>query len=99
MNICTFFVAWQHIPSEFGKRHLLDLDNKQGDIHLRLLNGKVWQAKYRIRIANGVQRYEMYSSGWKEFAKDNNLKVGDACTFELLPTSSIVTFIVHIFKD
>ncbi|WJX81520.1 hypothetical protein P8452_64388 [Trifolium repens] len=63
-----------HIPSEFGKRHLLDLDNKQGDIHLRLLNDKVWQAKYRIRIANGVQRYEMYSSGWKEFAKDNNLK-------------------------
>ncbi|WJX34009.1 hypothetical protein P8452_22162 [Trifolium repens] len=89
-----------NIPSEFGKRHLLDLDNKQGDIHLRLLNGKVWQAKYRIRMGKrGRERYEIHSSGWKIFAKDNNLKVGDACTFELLPTSSIVTFIVHIFKD
>ncbi|XP_045792849.1 putative B3 domain-containing protein Os03g0621600 [Trifolium pratense] len=89
-----------NIPKEFGKIHLSDLDNKQGDIHLRLLNGRVWPLRYLIRIYNrrGL-KYEMRSKGWKTFAEDNNLKVGDVCKFELLPTNTIVTFTVHIFKD
>jgi len=79
---------------------LLRLGKKQGDIHLRLLNGRVWPARYLIRKGNRKEeKFEMYSSEWKTFAEDNNLKVGDVCTFELFPTSTILTFIVHIFRD
>jgi len=96
----VFSFAWQNIPSEFGKRHLLGLGKKQGDIHLRLSNGRVWPARYQIRKGNRKEdKFEMYSSGWKTFAEDNNLKVGDVCTFELFSTSTILTFIVHIFRD
>lgn len=99
-NLCFFSFAWQHIPSEFGKRHLLGLGKKKGDIHLRLLNGRVWPARYIIRKGNRKgDKFEMHSSEWKTFAEDNNLKVGDVCTFELFPTSTILTFIVHIFRE
>jgi hypothetical protein len=57
------------------------------------------QFKCRCEKVAAKKYISCSASGWKIFAKDNNLKVGDACTFELLPTSSIVTFIVHIFKD
>ncbi|AES73017.1 plant-specific B3-DNA-binding domain protein [Medicago truncatula] len=84
------------IPSMFGKRHF-DLNKKRGDIHFQLSNGRVWPAKYRIRMSHTGLRFEL-SSGWKTFAKDNNLKVGDACNFELI-LSTNMTFQVHIFRE
>jgi len=80
----------------FGKRHF-DLNKKRGDIHFQVSNGRVWPAKYLIRMSPTGLRFEL-SSGWKTFAKDNNLKVGDACNFELI-LSTNMTFQVHIFRD
>lgn len=70
---------------------------KRGDIHLRVLNGNVWPARYQIRIANTRPRFEL-KKGWKAFVKNNNLKVGDVCTFELILKNEL-TFQVHIFRE
>ncbi|KAI4313560.1 hypothetical protein L6164_026525 [Bauhinia variegata] len=64
-----------HIPSKFAQEHI---ENKQGDVMLEVSKGRTWSATYN----NGKLR-----SGWHKFAKDNNLKVGDACVFEM--TNSI----------
>lgn len=36
------------------------------------------------------------NKGWKEFACDNKLKVGDICLFELAEAQKAISFIVHI---
>lgn len=83
----------------FVERHLkLDSDKKHGEVDLRVLNGKVWPARYLIRIAaNGTPKFEL-TGGWKPFVKDNNLKVDDVCIFELVLETKL-TFEVHIFRE
>ncbi|KAK2445282.1 B3 domain-containing transcription factor VRN1 [Trifolium repens] len=83
------------IPAMFGKKHF-DLNKKRGDIYFQVSNGIVWPARYRIRMSSTGLRFEL-SSGWKTFAIDNNLKVGDVCNFELI-LSTNMTFQVHIFR-
>ncbi|RHN45641.1 putative transcription factor B3-Domain family [Medicago truncatula] len=87
-----------NIPCLFGKTHF-DLNKKREDIQLQALNGRVWSARYstRNRTSDNGIRFEL-TSGWEEFAKDNNLKVGDVCKFELI-SSTILTFIVHVFRE
>ncbi|XP_050280742.1 B3 domain-containing protein Os04g0386900-like [Quercus robur] len=46
--------------------------------------GKNWEMS-----CNGTQRtHKKFDSGWRAFINDNNLKVGDACVFELIERSS-----------
>ena len=91
----VFSFDWQNIPRKFGNRHF-DLDKKRGDIYL-VLNKGVWPAKYLIRMTLKGPHFDL-TTGWKAFAKDNDLKVGDVCKFELI-SSTILTFIVHIFRE
>jgi hypothetical protein len=72
------------------------LDKKRGDVYL-LLNEGIWPAKYLIRMTLTGPQIDL-TVGWKTFAEDNNLKVGDICKFELI-SSTILTFIVHIFRE
>jgi len=78
----------------FGNRHF-ELDKKRGDVYLVLTEG-VWPAKYLIRMTLTGPHFD-FTVGWKAFAEDNNLKVGDVCKFELI-SSTILMFIVHISK-
>ncbi|XP_020582828.1 B3 domain-containing protein Os04g0386900-like [Phalaenopsis equestris] len=41
--------------------------------------GKTWEMKYY-----GESRLKRLGCGWKKFALENNLKVGDGCVFELM---------------
>ncbi|KAK8945707.1 B3 domain-containing protein [Platanthera guangdongensis] len=41
--------------------------------------GKAWKMKY---LGEGILK--RFGCGWKEFALDNHLKVGDGCVFELM---------------
>jgi len=78
-------------------RHF-DLEKKKGDIYFQeLTSGRVWPARYVIRMRRTTSKFEV-TSGWKAFAKDNNLKVGDVCKFELI-SSTVLSFIVHIFRE
>ncbi|XP_027335228.1 B3 domain-containing transcription factor VRN1-like [Abrus precatorius] len=82
------------LPSKFCKMHF-DVHQQYGDTDLQVLNGRVWPVKYQKRKA---QTRFHFSRGWKTFVKDNNLQVGDVCTFELLPRTKL-TFQVHIFRE
>ncbi|KAL2952108.1 hypothetical protein AAZX31_19G093300 [Glycine max] len=68
--------------TKFCRRHF-GLLNKKRHINLQVLNWRIWPGKL--------------TSGWKAFVKDNNLKVGNVCTFELIDGTKL-TFLVHIFK-
>ncbi|CAK8541365.1 unnamed protein product [Lathyrus sativus] len=84
------------LPIKFGKRHF-DLDKKRGDIYFQVLdNARVWSVRYTIRMSTTGIRFEL-SREWRNFVKDNDLKVGDACNFELILRTKI-TFQVHIFR-
>ncbi|KAF1884027.1 hypothetical protein Lal_00012987 [Lupinus albus] len=84
-----------NLPSKFGKR-CFDLGVKRGDINLRLESGRVWPAKYLIRGSYTGPKFEL-SIGWKPFAMDNNLKVGDVCIFEFIDRTKL-TLQVYIFR-
>lgn len=75
----------------------LDSVKKHGKVNLRVLNRKVWPARYLIRIAAGRQKFEL-TGGWTAFVNDNNLKVDDVCVFELVRETKLI-FEVHIFRE
>ena len=39
----------------------------------------------------------VFGTGWKIFARENHLKVGDVCIFELINNINL-TFKVHIYR-
>jgi hypothetical protein len=51
-------------------------------------------------IYNGQNRGKLFdSNGWGNFVKDNNLKLGDACVFELMEHSKDkIVFQVQILR-
>ncbi|KAI4313559.1 hypothetical protein L6164_026524 [Bauhinia variegata] len=74
-----------NIPSKFVEEHM---EKKQGTVILEVLGGRTWSATY---IGHKM------CSGWYKFARDNNLKVGDVCVFEM--TNSIeLSFKVSIYR-
>ncbi|KAK7339009.1 hypothetical protein VNO77_19648 [Canavalia gladiata] len=83
------------LPSMFCKTHF-GLHKTKRDMNLQVLHGRVWSVRYLISKMNTGTRFRL-RSGWNKFTKDNNLKVGDVCTFELILRNN-VTFQVHIFR-
>ncbi|KAH8510797.1 hypothetical protein H0E87_008360 [Populus deltoides] len=73
------FVA---VPTEFSKRHLSGVSEH---IKLQVSDGRQWP----LRL-NKTQRARMIiSRGWNEFKRENNLKEGDVCVFELIKNKKI----------
>ncbi|XP_065871971.1 B3 domain-containing protein REM5-like [Euphorbia lathyris] len=69
------------IPSRFARKYL----KKNGDAILNTLDGRTWSIMYYTStnsLSAATCRFNIFA--WKCFAKDNELKVGDVCTFELL---------------
>ncbi|KAL6637453.1 hypothetical protein ACP70R_025025 [Stipagrostis hirtigluma subsp. patula] len=58
-------------------------------------NGKSWEVRCRIRDSN--RRCKRLLKGWKGFARDNKLQLGDLCLFELLKNKKY-TMNVHIIR-
>ena len=81
------------MPSGFSRRYL---KKKQGAVLLKVLNGRTWSAMYNVSLEYNKRRATM-QNGWRSFATDNSLEVGDVCVFELIKNIRI-TFNVHIFR-
>lgn len=62
-------------------------------------NGKTWTTRYFICKAKGKSSLQVrMHHGWDTFAKENQLKVGDVCVFELIKgAEGEVSFKVTIF--
>ncbi|AET05311.1 transcriptional factor B3 family protein [Medicago truncatula] len=77
---------YMYIPVDFEQKYMKE---KQSVIVLQVLdNGRTWNVKHWGRHV---------STGWKKFAFDNNLKVGDVCLFEMIK-SNAYAFKVLIFR-
>ena len=70
---------------------------KQGDVVLSVPNGRSWFAEFRTTAPRVIGTATTLIKGWREFAMDNNLEVGDVCIFKLLDRTRI-SFEVFIFR-
>ncbi|CAM6092222.1 unnamed protein product [Calypogeia fissa] len=82
-NVITCF--WMGIPADFSTRHMPDHDQF---IVLQDAKGLKWEANY-------LARKKGLSGGWRRFALDHNLEMGDIVVFELVKP---LKFQVHITK-
>ncbi|KAI6695302.1 hypothetical protein NL676_023012 [Syzygium grande] len=83
-------------PAKFFMEHIPGY-RSGGDIDLYESNERFWSARYRFGIYSRKLQVKI-NSGWKIFAQDNNLKVGDVCVFELTTKVDRVSFRVVIFR-
>ncbi|CAK7329782.1 unnamed protein product [Dovyalis caffra] len=65
------------VPAEFAKRHLSGVSEY---IKLQVSDGRQWP----IRLNKTRSLRLTISKGWNEFQRENNLKEGDVCVFELI---------------
>ncbi|PUZ37947.1 hypothetical protein GQ55_9G158200 [Panicum hallii var. hallii] len=87
-----------------GKPQTMDISGEYADVYLPfddqtlLLQhlGKSWEVRCHIQKSNFPSKRLL--KGWKQFARDNNLQVGDLCLFELLENREY-TMNVHIIRE
>ncbi|OEL18088.1 putative B3 domain-containing protein, partial [Dichanthelium oligosanthes] len=61
-------------------------------------HGKSWEVLCRVQVQRGQRNFKRLSKGWKGFARDNNLQLGDLCLFELLKTKKYMMN-VHVVHE
>lgn len=58
--------------------------------------GESWEVQCRIQ--KGRRGCKRLAQGWRQFAHDNKLQLGDLCLFELLENTSKYTMDVHVVR-
>ncbi|KAM6564452.1 hypothetical protein CsatB_024450 [Cannabis sativa] len=83
----------QHIPRWFARTYIC---KKQCEASLWVSNGESWSVHYKVI---GGSKAAQFGHGWKAFAVDNSLEVGDICRFELTNSyGNEISFRVSIVK-
>ncbi|CAN0910902.1 B3 domain-containing transcription factor VRN1 [Linum grandiflorum] len=83
-----------YLPSTF---FLENFKEKSGDMFLHVHGGKTWTVEYSVYENAAV----FPAKPWGKFARDNGLKVGDVCVFEVpkgqtkKPALNVVIFRAH----
>ncbi|KAF3438876.1 hypothetical protein FNV43_RR17151 [Rhamnella rubrinervis] len=84
-----------NMPKKFAERYK---DKKEGELNLRVSDGRSWSVRYLIRrVLNGSIRGEICYGGWKVFARDNHLEVGDVCIFNLINANDKAEDVFEVF--
>lgn len=76
----------QRVPKKFAEKYL---KKTKGVLHLQAMDERTWSVVY---IASSI------TTGWKNFASDNNLSIGNVCVFELIKRKESCAFKVFIFR-
>jgi B3 DNA binding domain len=86
------FCLNQSIPKKFSAEHL---PKESQDLVLYCpVKKKTWEVRY---FYGQYQQFIRYA-GWGKFVQENNLRVGDACLFELIKISQPITFVVQVSR-
>lgn len=86
------FCLNQSIPKKFSAEHL---PTESQDLELYChVKKKTWQVRYFYSQHQQFIRY----AGWGKFVQENNLRVGDICSFELIKIAQPITFAVQISR-
>ncbi|KAI5593115.1 hypothetical protein BDE02_04G196900 [Populus trichocarpa] len=84
---------FKSVPSSFARKYFT---KNKGNVTLCVTDGRTWPVKYYNRTKSGV----IFCHGWKAFAKDNKLAVGDFCVFELINVTEMSLKVVFFrLKD
>ncbi|KAM7279739.1 hypothetical protein ACFE04_006873 [Oxalis oulophora] len=83
-----------NVPYKFSMAHL---PNCKTEISLHNKKGACW-------IVNSVPTIRVHTShtfcgGWLSFVRDNDIKMGDICIFELINTSELHVHILRVGKE
>lgn len=81
----------QNIPVGFSRKHIQE---SMDMVTLRYLD-RSWPVKL---LLSKQDHKAFFSGGWPAFARDNCLRVGDVCMFELIHRDDFV-FKVSIFRN
>ncbi|GAB2242686.1 hypothetical protein Droror1_Dr00019461 [Drosera rotundifolia] len=82
------------IPSSHGRKYLAKKVYKSTALH-PVGSNKLWRVGYAIE---GRLLHMKFTWGWNEFARQNHLKIGDVCVFEMMQGGHN-RYRVHIFRD
>ncbi|XP_026430850.1 B3 domain-containing protein REM9-like [Papaver somniferum] len=87
-----------NIPVKFGREHLPTKCGEEIMDHVLLQNveGRSWDLRAKLF---GCDMYRL-NTGWKTFATDNKLNIGDSVLFELIGRLPDATFVMnfHIYE-
>ncbi|PPD78323.1 hypothetical protein GOBAR_DD24750 [Gossypium barbadense] len=94
VNIQPSYITAFHanVPFTFARTYFTW---KEADVILKDRDGRTWPIHLKV-----YNKYHCtsFGRGWKAFAIDNDLRVGDSCAFELLERPEI-SFRVTIFRN
>ncbi|KAM6564460.1 hypothetical protein CsatB_024458 [Cannabis sativa] len=86
------------VPFSFAKNHPPSL-SKPEDVILKVQDERIWPVRYYYRKYAGHSQFR-FEWGWKAFARDNDLKVGDVCVFVKRQNIAIMLFeVVTFYKN
>ncbi|KAG2700944.1 hypothetical protein I3760_06G019800 [Carya illinoinensis] len=80
----NFTNAFVSLPRRFATKYL----SGKRAIELEDCEGKQWHCV--CRRTNGTNAPSRIGKGWNAFCKTHNLKIGDACVFELIKKNGVV---------
>ncbi|CAN6686340.1 unnamed protein product [Malus baccata var. baccata] len=93
----SYIASQLRLPGSFVRRHIC----ARGvcDMNLEISSRRSWPVKCRVGVYRRKQYARVYD-GWKAFARENRVKVGDACVFELINKGGTrsATFKVGIYR-
>ncbi|CAN1263375.1 B3 domain-containing transcription factor VRN1 [Linum perenne] len=84
-----------HAPGKFFEENFT---NHCGDVVLQLPDVGVWTVKYHVRDCGRCKRALFQRKSWNSFTRDNNIRVGDVCAFELVEGGTEPRLNVNIFR-
>ena len=93
LTIPLVIVFEQQLPIHFVTTYL----KNEGGVFLSIPNGRSWFTELTIALRKSNSYVARLVRGWREFANDNNLEVGDVCIFKLLEGTKI-SFEVSIVR-
>ncbi|KAI3863579.1 hypothetical protein MKW92_011904 [Papaver armeniacum] len=91
-------ISIDYIPVKFAREHLPTKCGEERMDHVLLQNveGHSWELRASL---SGCENYYLHR-GWKKFATDNKLNIGDCVLFELIGRLPDATFVMnfHIYR-
>ena len=81
----------QYVCPAFAKKYACGKKN----VMLQASSGKWWPCQFCFK--NGTTSPKTIGKGWKPFARDDGIKEGDVCVFELINRMEVVLK-VSIFR-
>lgn len=90
----SFYSFVKTITRSFAKSHL-GIGMKPVILKVVDRKNKSWSVNYSFKGSNKAR----FGDGWKAFARDTAIKIGDICAFAMTKTIKSIVFEVTIYRE